>query len=246
MARQARSSRWKSRKSAARRNGTISTICSTGFIAAIPAWIAPLLLERKLHFTPKHNPFFAHAEAEFFLAYKDGQPVGRMTAQIDQLHLARYHDATGHFGFLEAVDDAEVFSALIKKAEDWLSLRGMERALGPVSFSMWDQAGLLVEGFDTPPYVLMGHHLPYYAGHIEAAGYHPAQDLLAYRYGPGFPYPKRWAGFWIARSSAVMSPCAPSAKKKKTFPARFHFCWTSSTTPGRTIGVLCRNDQGGD
>jgi hypothetical protein len=152
-----------------------------------PKWVAPLLLERKFHFQAKHNPFFQHAKAAFFLAYRGKEPVGRITAQIDQLHLERYNDATGHFGFLEAVDDAEVFAALIAKAEDWLREQGMTRAIGPVSFSLWDQPGLLVEGFNTPPSVMMGHHLPYYEKHVLAAGYHKAEDLIAYRYGPDAP-----------------------------------------------------------
>ena len=149
-----------------------------------PQWVAPLLLERKFHFQPKHNPYFQHARAAFFLAYRGAEPVGRITAQIDQLHLERYQDATGHFGFIEAVDDPLVFAALLQAAEGWLRDQGMKRVLGPVSFSLWDQPGLLVDGFDTPPYVMMNHHRPYYQGHITASGYHKAEDLIAYRYGP--------------------------------------------------------------
>jgi hypothetical protein len=149
-----------------------------------PNWVPPLLLERKFHFQPKHNPYFQHASAAFFLAYRGGVPVGRITAQIDRLHLERHNDATGHFGFIEAVDDPEVFAALLKAAEDWLRGQGMKRVIGPVSFSLWDQPGLLVEGFDTPPYVMMNHHRPYYQGRITAQGYQPAEDLIAYRYGP--------------------------------------------------------------
>lgn len=152
--------------------------------AGDPNWVPPLLLERALHFTPKHNPFFQHATAEFFLAYIGDEPVGRITAQIDRLHLERYQKACGHFGFIEAIDDAQVFAALVAAAEDWLRGQGMERVIGPVSFSLWDQPGLLVEGFDTPPYVMMGHHLPYYQKHIAQLGYRKAEDLIAYRYGP--------------------------------------------------------------
>ena len=115
-----------------------------------PHWVAPLLLERQFHFQPKHNPYFQHARAAFFLAYRGGEPVGRITAQIDQLHLERYNDATGHFGFIEAVDDAEIFVTLLKTAEDWLRQNGMKRVLGPVSFSLWDQPGLLVDGCRSP------------------------------------------------------------------------------------------------
>src|SRR5665213_1899284 len=152
-----------------------------------PQWVAPLLLERKFHFQAAHNPYFKHAPAAFFLAYRDKKPVGRITAQIDQLHLERYHDATGHFGFIEAVNDKEVFADLLKAAEDWLKGQGMKRVIGPVSFSLWDQPGLLVEGFDTPPSVMMGHHRPYYQAHIIENGYARCEDLIAYRYGPDAP-----------------------------------------------------------
>ncbi len=154
-----------------------------------PHWVPPLLLERKLHFTPKHNSFFEHARASFWLAYQGGKPVGRISAQIDQLHLDRYQDKTGQFGFLEAVEDPDVFSQLLRAAEDWLRDAGLTRACGPISFSMWDEAGLLVEGFDTPPYVMMGHARPYYERHIEAARYRGIQDLLAYSYVPQLPMP---------------------------------------------------------
>src|SRR3569833_1130903 len=136
-----------------------------------PNWVAPLLLERKFHFQPKHNPWFQHGKAAFFLAYRGAEPVGRITAQTDRLHLERYNDSTGFFGFIEAVDDQAVFDALLTAAEEWLSGEGMTRVRGPVSFSMWDQPGLLVKGFDTPPSVMMGHHQPYYEGHIAAHGY---------------------------------------------------------------------------
>lgn len=149
-----------------------------------PNWVPPLLLERKFHFQARHNPYFQHAHAAFFLAYQGGEPVGRITAQIDRLHLERYHDATGHFGFIEAIDDPAVFTALLRCAEDWLRAQGMKRVIGPVSFSLWDQPGLLVEGFDTPPYVMMAHALPYYQRQIEQKGYRKVEDLIAYRYGP--------------------------------------------------------------
>ncbi|MBW8709012.1 MAG: hypothetical protein JF627_07080 [Alphaproteobacteria bacterium] len=99
-----------------------------------PQWVPPLLLERKFHFQAKHNPYFQHARAAFFLAYRGKEPVGRITAQIDRLHLERYNDATGHFGFIEAVNDQDVFDALLMAAESWLRAQGMKRVIGPVSF----------------------------------------------------------------------------------------------------------------
>lgn len=143
-----------------------------------PNWIAPLLLERQVHF--KHSAYFQHAKVSVWLALKDEVPVGRMTAQIDELHLKQHNDATGHFGYLEATDDPAVFAALLARGEAWLKENGMKRAVGPVSFAMWDEPGLLVEGFDTPPNVMMGHHLPYYQDRIREQGYSTVQDVLAY------------------------------------------------------------------
>ncbi|HEY0283095.1 MAG TPA: hypothetical protein VGC27_10785, partial [Rhizomicrobium sp.] len=153
-----------------------------------PNWIAPLLLERQIHFDRSRNPFFRHAKAAFWLAYRGEVPVGRITAQIDALHLERHHDATGHFGFIEGVDDPAVFEALFGAAEAWLRAEGMRRSVGPISFSMWDEPGLLVEGFDRPPNVLMGHALPYYQRQIAACGYSQVQDLLAYEYPVNQPF----------------------------------------------------------
>ena len=147
-----------------------------------PQWVPPLDLERKLHISTSQNPYFRHAEAQLWVAYRNGLPVGRISAQIDQLHLKHYGDATGQFGFLDAVDDASVFQRLLTTAEQWLRSKKMVRALGPMSFSMWHETGLLVDGFDSPPSVLMGHARPYYEGHIEAAGYVPIQDMVAYAY----------------------------------------------------------------
>lgn len=153
-----------------------------------PNWVPPLFLERISHFQPAHNAFYKHAKVAPFLALKNGQVVGRMTAQIDELHLKQHNDATGHFGFLEAVDDASVFQALLAKGEAWLKSEGMRRAVGPVSFALWDEPGLLVEGFDTPPNVLMGHHLPYYQPRILEQGYSPVQDVLAYERSAQEPF----------------------------------------------------------
>ena len=156
--------------------------------AADPNWVANLRMEEIEKFTPGKNPFFDHARVQLFLAKRAGEIVGRISAHIDELALSQpvqqgMGPGTGNWGAIEA-DDAAVAAALIAKAEDWLRGQGMKRAIGPVSFSLWDQPGLLVEGFDTPPYVMMNHHRPYYAGHITSAGYQKAEDLIAYRYGP--------------------------------------------------------------
>ncbi len=143
-----------------------------------PAWVPPLILERK-EFLSKKNPFFTHGEAEFFLAYRGNEPVGRISVQVNRLHLKRY-GAEGHFGFLEAIEDEEVFQALLSTAEEYLRKRGLKKVLGPFNFSINQECGLLVEGFESPPSFLMGHARPYYDQMLKKCGYRKAKDLLAY------------------------------------------------------------------
>jgi len=144
-----------------------------------PAWVPPLLMERREAFSSK-NPFFQHAEWQAWVAYRDGQPVGRISAQIDHLYLESHDREGGFFGLIEAPDDQAVFAALFGAAENWLRIKGMKRALGPFNLGINQEMGLLIEGFDSPPYVMTGHALPYYGAAIEALGYAPAQDTLAY------------------------------------------------------------------
>ncbi len=150
-----------------------------------PAWVPPLLMERRQHLSSR-NPFFEHAKWKFWLAYRGATPVGRISAQIDQLHLERYEDSTGFFGLLEAEDEAETFRVLMNTAETWLRDQGMRRVLGPFNLSINQECGLLVEGFDTPPMVMMGHARPYYGARVEENGYRKEKDLLAYRIDSDF------------------------------------------------------------
>lgn len=153
-------------------------------------WVPPLLFERRQHLDRSKNPYFSAAEARFWIAERDGQDIGRISAQINQLHLQRYHDDTGHFGFLEAVDDAAVFKVLAATAEGWLKSRGMKRITGPFSLSINDESGLLVDGFDSPPYVMMGHAKPYYGPRLDALDYRPVVDMLTYIYGEELEVPE--------------------------------------------------------
>ena len=145
-----------------------------------PYWVPPLRFERRDMLDRDKNPFFQHAEAAYFIARMDGRPVGRISAQVDKLAQQYQGEGTGHFGFLDAVDDPLVFDALFEAAENWLRERGMTRVIGPFSPSINEESGLLVEGFDEPPRVLMGHARPYYGEHVEELGYAKVQDLWAY------------------------------------------------------------------
>ena len=158
--------------------------------AGDPNWIAPLFIEREQHIDPKKNPYFRHADVALFIAERDGRPVGRISAQHDRLHLEHHKDAGGQFGFLDAVDDPQVFGALIDAAAQWLKARGLARMEGPFTFSINDETGLLVDGFATPPVMMMGYARPYYARHLEAAGLTKAKDVIAYDYDARKPLPR--------------------------------------------------------
>jgi len=147
--------------------------------------VRPLDQDLKDRLDPAKNPFFTHADGAIFTAHRDGACVGRITTSIDREHLDRYKDATGFWGFLDTVDDAEVARALLTHAEGWLAARGMTRARGPMSTNVNEEIGCLVEGFDTPPYVLMPHHRQYQSRLIEEAGYAKAKDVFAWRYFVG-------------------------------------------------------------
>lgn len=155
-----------------------------------PNWVPPLVLERKEALSPKHNPYFRHADVQFFLAWRGDKPVGRIGAQVCRIFTAKHGADIGHFSLIDAIDDAAVFAALFAAAEGWLRSRGMRHALGPFDLSINEQLGILVEGFDTPPMMMMGHAEPYHARHVEAAGYAKAKDLLAYIYDCASPPPK--------------------------------------------------------
>jgi GNAT superfamily N-acetyltransferase len=145
-----------------------------------PNYIAPLLMERREALTPKTNPFFAHAEVQLWLAVRGGRDVGRISAQIDELAPSDGGPRAGHFGLIAAEDDPTVFAALFAVAEAWLAARGCARAQGPFNLSINEEVGLLVDGFDTPPMVMMGHDQPYVAAQVEALGYRGIKDVHAY------------------------------------------------------------------
>ena len=138
--------------------------------------------------TPGKNPWFEHAEAAFFLAARGGETVGRISAQVDRLVLAHMAPGLGQWGMFEAADE-EAARALLGAAEDWLRAKGMTSAMGPFSLGIWDEPGLLIDGHDHPPMVMMGHNKAEYRGWIEAAGYTKAKDLYTYDVPSDRPFP---------------------------------------------------------
>jgi hypothetical protein len=146
-----------------------------------PHYIAPLHMEREEALTDK-NPFFGHAEVQFWLALRNGRDVGRISAQIDQLALTIRPDAPGQFGMIAAENDPSIFKALLDTAQDWLRARGKTRMEGPFNLNVNEETGLLIEGFDSPPVLMMGHDKPYIAGRLEEYGLVKEKDVYAYLY----------------------------------------------------------------
>jgi GNAT superfamily N-acetyltransferase len=149
-----------------------------------------LLLSRR------KNPFFEHAEAEYFLAERDGEVVGRIAAISNRLHNETHDDRVGFFGFFETVDDQAVADALLEAAATWCRSKGHDLLRGPASFSVNDECGLLVDGFETPPTLMMPHNPRYYVTLLERAGFVKAKDLLVYEGGREdryVPVPERLA-----------------------------------------------------
>jgi hypothetical protein len=144
-----------------------------------PAWVPPLKSEVLALITPGENPWFGHGRAQLWLAERDGEIVGRISAQVDDLVQQHWEQGLGHWGLFEALD-GEAAAKLIATAEEWLRGQGMTKAMGPISISIWDEPGLEIEGFAEPPTVMMGHHRPEYEAWVEAAGYAKAKDLLTY------------------------------------------------------------------
>lgn len=156
-----------------------------------PNWVPPLKSEvHGLIGGIKSNPWFGHAEAAFWMVERNGEIVGRISAQVDQLVLQHIAPDLGHWGMFESIDDQAVADLLIETAETWLRAKGMTRAQGPFSLSVWDEPGLLVQGFEGPPSVMMGHHLPYYEQLIGARGYTGVKDLHCWSLPIAQPFPE--------------------------------------------------------
>jgi len=145
-----------------------------------PHWTPPLLNLQRHLFSPNHNPFYLHADVQLFLARRDGVPAGRISAHIDHEHNRFHAERTGFFGFFESEDDPVVAAALLGAAEAWLRERGMDRIRGPMSFSVNSELGFVVDGYDSPPVILMPYSQPYYLRLVEGCGYKKAKDLYAW------------------------------------------------------------------
>jgi len=147
---------------------------------SVPNWISPLRIERKKILSASKNPFFQHARMQLFLALKDNTPCGRIAAIINENHNAFHNEQVGFWGFFQCINDQQVADALFQKAAVWIRSQGMVRMYGPLNPSTNDEAGLLIDGFDSPPYVLMPHNPENYTKLVDKAGNKKAMDLYAW------------------------------------------------------------------
>jgi GNAT superfamily N-acetyltransferase len=145
-----------------------------------PTWVPPLMMDRKKLMDKEKNPFYKHTDAEFFLAERDGEVVGRIAAIINHNHNKEHHENIGFYGFFESINDQDVASALFDTAKNWLKQRGVTAMRGPMNPSVNDEIGLLIEGFDLPPVVMMTYNPPYYIKLHETYGLKKVKDLYAY------------------------------------------------------------------
>jgi hypothetical protein len=167
-------------------------------------WIPPLKLERYAFLHRKLNPFFSHGEAKYFLARRDGRVVGRITAQVNHAFNRQHESRWGNFGFLEFEDDGDVLPALLDAATAWLSARGCERMVGPMDFSMNDESGILIDGFEREPMIRQPWHPPYYQQRCEAAGLEKAMDLFM------------WELYFTDRYTGMMAALPEIADRART------------------------------
>ncbi len=156
-----------------------------------PAFVPPLVMDRKDVLNPKKNPWFAFGIAQLFLARLHGKVVGRIAAIEDPRYNAFHGVRYAWFGFFECVEDARVASALLKTVEDWARVRGLSEVLGPANFSSNTDWGMLVDSFDRAPLMLMPYNPPYYPALVEACGFTKSKDLWAWDIDLAAPPPEK-------------------------------------------------------
>ncbi len=180
-----------------------------------PYWVAPLIFEQKKYFDPAKNPYYEHSEVQLFLALKEGEIVGRITAHTNTQHNKFHNDKIGFFGFFECTNDQDAADALLSTAQEWLRNKGCDAMRGPMNLSTNHECGLLVEGFESSPFIMMTHNPPYYLKLLENWGMSKSMDLLAYLL-PNRPTPEkllRLTERLQKRGNFIVRPLSTNKKK---------------------------------
>jgi GNAT superfamily N-acetyltransferase len=145
-----------------------------------PYWVPPLISEREAFYDATKNPFYEHSQVAMFMAKRNGKVVGTISAILNTRHNQTYHEQTGFFGSFEVINDYEVAKALLDTARDWVKAKGMNKLRGPATFSANEEYGLLIEGFDSEPQLMMTYNPRYYIDFIDRYGFKKAMDLFAW------------------------------------------------------------------
>lgn len=184
--------------------------------AGDPHYIPPLRMNERRRLARRSNPFFRFADVEMFVAFNaHGVPVGRISAQINRRYLEHHGNAVGHFGFFETVDDGDVAAALLQNASQWLAERGVLRMEGPFNFSINEESGLLIDGFESPPAMMMPHARRWQSGYLEADGFSPVMDLYAFRVGTSGVWPAQLE--WLAEAALSSSRITVRSLDRRRF-----------------------------
>lgn len=188
-----------------------------------PNWVPPLVSDVKQFLNRKRHPFYRHGEAVQFLALENGRTLGRILVSDDPRYNEHHESNVGCFGMFECVDDRSTAHRLLDAAAGWLRGRGRTSIMGPIDYSTNYGCGLLVDGFDTPPRILMNHHLPYYASLLESWGLAKVKDLYAWWFVDPYDLVAKWRrrADWLARRGGVtIRPFS-----KKDFQAEVERCY---------------------
>jgi GNAT superfamily N-acetyltransferase len=180
-----------------------------------PAWVPPLIIERKAFLDRKRHPFYGHGDAALFLARKNSEIVGRIMASDDPNYNALHETNVGCFGLFECINNRDVAAALFERAASWLRERGRTEIMGPIDYSTNYVCGLLIDGFQFPPTILTGHNPPYYRDLIESCGFTKARD---------------WYAWWFADPAKAATRLRPLAQ-------RFLKRWPVTIRPGNLKNI---------
>jgi len=176
-----------------------------------PNWVPPLLMQVKSTLNTRKNPFYRHARIKLFLARKNGRPAGRVAAIVNDVHNHFHREKAGFLGFFECINDPAVAASLLAVARDWLAGQGMQILRGPASPSTNHECALLVDGFDSPPQIMMPYNPPYYIALLESFGLRKVKDILAYRLDAAKLSPRvyKLSDFLAARARIEVRPVEP-------------------------------------
>ena len=206
-----------------------------------PQWVPPLRYERRRFLDRRKNPYFDHAEAEYLLAERDGEVVGRITAQVDRRWDEFQGGNDGMFGFFEVENSPETAAALVETAANWVREHGRERMLGPMDFTTNDECGVLVDGYSERPIILQPWHPPYYRDLLEGLGMSKAMDMRMWdlwlgRLKEGNEFdPMIKAAAKIAEDKGVVV----RKMRKRDLEAEIARFMESTTRPGAATGASC-------